>query len=112
MCHTPDKEPEQIRLSFDEKGFIYGWNKDKKEDIRKLSDLYSYLAYQSFVYRSKPFIEEIGRNGFFTYNKCKFFPEDKKIICDGKNFIVGESGFWRGEGYVWMNQKKNLNKLD
>ena len=101
----------KIKLSFDEYGMSMGFNRVSQTDIKNLTDLYMFLAKTTFQNRISKYINEISEKGYFLYDGCKFYPEERKIVFKNKEFFVAESSFLKGGGYIEM-RKKNFRVID
>ena len=95
---------EEITVSIDEGGFLFGWNSNKSSEIQSLTDFYLYLAENSFRLRLGRYLDEVNAKGYFTYDECQFYPR-QKIVFRGEEFPLGSSDFVRSPGYVELKHK-------
>lgn len=100
-----------IFLSIDEQTILFGLNVDKKEDIQGLKELYLHLLRTSFHHRVEHYMRELGDKGYFTYDTCRFCPNERTIYFRNKAFPVDSNDFLRGNGYIEIKQK-GMTSLD
>ncbi len=101
----------KIKLSFDEAGIFIGFNSDKKTDLKNLTDIYLFLSEKSFKERMDRYIKEIETEGYFLYDKCRFYPSERKIIFRSKEYPIDSSSLLKGAGYIEL-RKKEFGFLD
>ncbi len=95
-----------IKLSFNEAGWIiYGWNSNKKNDIKNLVELHAVLSAKTFSARLVQYQEQITKDGYFSYDGCLFYPSEK-IVFRNKEFLVASGTFLKGTNYIEMRPKK------
>ena len=82
-----------IAIQFDECGFLIGFNFDKKQEIRKLDDIFNYLSQSTLMNRAKQYIEQLEHDGYYSYKKYKFYPKTRIITYKNKSFDVSTSNF-------------------
>jgi hypothetical protein len=94
-----------IKLSFDETGVFFGFNRDRYNEIESLEQLYLVLAEKTFAKRMAIYTDKIETKGFFKYGGCTFSPQDQTIKYKKKTFQVKNTRFLRGPGYVLLKSK-------
>ena len=97
----------KLKLSFDEFSFWMGFNFNKKKDIKNLVHLYAFLAKKTFANRLEHYLRQISENGYFVYDNCRFYPNNK-IVFRKKEFPVKSSSFMKRCGYVGMRPKSGI----
>lgn len=98
----------EVRISVDEQGLFF--KKDKYAQIKTVVEFYSYLSNITFDRRVEFYESQIRDIGWFIYDKCNFFPNEK-IVFKGRDFKLNSTSFLRGYGYVEM-RKKDYGILD
>ena len=96
----------RVFLRIDEQTILFGLNVDRKEDIQGLKDLYLHLLSTSFEYRMEHYLRELRDKGYFTYDECRFCPEERTIYFRRRAFPVGTCNFLKGNGYVEIKEKE------
>jgi hypothetical protein len=91
-----------VNISIDEQGFL--WNKNRAQQIQTLADFYGFLMHVTFDRRLKFYEDQIGRNGFWLYDECHFYPH-KKVVFRGRDFDVDTSSFLRSYGNIELRRK-------
>lgn len=99
---------EKVNISVDELGFLF--NKNKSSQINTVVEFYSYLSSFTFKRRLSYYESQIKSNGYFIYDKCYFYSNDK-IVFRGKEFSLKSTSFLKGYGYIEM-RKKDFGMLD
>ena len=95
----------KITLIVDESTILFGLNRDKSNDLRKLENIYLYLARTTFKKRITFYNNQVKKNGFFVYDGCRFEPRAKKIIFRNKEFPIAETSFFREAGCIEFMKK-------
>jgi hypothetical protein len=98
----------KVNISVDELGFLF--NKNKSSQINTVVEFYSYLSSFTFKRRLSYYESQIKSNGYFIYDKCYFYSNDK-IVFRGKEFSLKSTSFLKGYGYIEM-RKKDFGMLD
>jgi hypothetical protein len=100
-----------IDVEIDESTIIFGWNTDRKADIKKLYDIYVSLSNLTFETRLAHYEADIRQHGYFVVGECRFYPYDR-IVFRKREFPLGTSDFLlNGVGAVEM-RKKDFGWLD
>ena len=61
----------------------------KKEDERRtLERIHWLMASKSLDKRAAKYIRDVETTGFFTWGKCRFFPQERKVSLNGKDFYL------------------------
>ena len=101
-----------IKIKFSESTMFVGFNLDKKHDIKNLLQLYIELSEKTFEYRLKQYINQITMEGFFIYDKCRFFP-NSKIVIKNVGYVIEDCNFLKSPGYITVKKKNPtiMNKM-
>lgn len=95
----------KIKITFNEATIFVGLNRNKKNEIESLKQLYYYLSQQSFEHRLAHYLRELEDNGYFEYDKCRFYPKKQVIVFRKKAFPLATYTLLRGKGYVEIRKK-------
>jgi hypothetical protein len=72
--------------------------------IANLRHLHAYLSYQSFQHRLERYLGELRHAGFFTYERCRFYPRTK-IVFGNKEIPVRTTRLRKGHGFVELRKR-------
>lgn len=84
--------------------------RDKPEERMEITRLYQIIASRTFEKRSQYYLSQVEANGYFVYDKCRFYPK-QKIVSGNKEHIVKELKWGRNSTYIFLT-KKNPSFLD
>src|SRR5680860_333170 len=107
---TLDSE-KTMNIRIDEASILFTLNFAKKKEINSLFELYQALASLTHQIRQKKYLNELKEYQFFTYDKCKFYPKEEKIIFRKKDFYLKDYKLLKFNGYVEI-RKKQFKTLD
>ena len=100
-----------INLKIDEASILFALNFDKKKEIKSLFEVYQVLASLTHQIRKNKYLSELKTYRFFTYEKCKFYPQEKKIIFRKKELDLEKYNLLKSKGFVEI-RKKEFKALD
>lgn len=88
-----------IKLAFTE---IY--KSKTRENLDNLISLYQFIAENTFNQRLQLYLCQVQKYGYFEYDECKFYPNDK-IVFKNKSFPINSSSFLKGGGVIELRPK-------
>ncbi len=98
----------RVKIVVDEQGVFF--NKNKSEEINTIAQFYGYLSQVTFEKRLESYEDQINNKGYFNYDDCTFYPNNK-IVFRGKEFPIRSSSFLKSYGVIEM-RKKNAGFMD
>src|SRR5680860_218839 len=87
-----------INLKIDEASILFALNFNKKKEIKSLFEVYQVLASLTHQIRKNKYLSELKIYRFFTYDKCKFYPQERMIIFRKKEFHLETNNLLKSKG--------------
>lgn len=84
--------------------------KDKPEERMEITQVYQKIASRTFKRRLQYYLSQIEANGYFVYDKCRFYPKEKIVIGNNEH-IIKDISWSKNPTYIYLN-KKNPGLLD
>lgn len=103
------RQEKPMYISVDEAPTIYGFIRDRSEDIVTCVALYRYLAQATFRNRLQPHLDSLSNSGYFTYEKHRFIPR-KMVAYKNKQYSLDEYLFVRYSDYILIRKKNHTWK--
>lgn len=94
----------EIKIAIMDNPIFLGLIGDRSNEVRTLRSIYGYLAKATFQKRLSTYIDQVERNGWFDYDKCRFIPR-KMIVYKDKEFHIGKDSFLKAAGYVELRSR-------
>lgn len=101
----------KVNIDIDEATIIYTLNRDRKNEIRNLTEAYQVISTKTYLIRKKKYLSELETYNFFTIDGCQFYPKDRKVVFRQKDFYRDSYSFLKSQGYVEI-RKKDYKALD
>ena len=99
----------RLNIRIDELGYIF--NTNKKKEIRSLVNVYEEILTKTYKIRKDKYLKELNINHYFSYDECKFYPNENKVKFRKKEFYLKEFYLQINRGYVVI-EKRNSKTLD
>jgi len=84
--------------------------KDKPEERSQITQAYQKISKRTADMRLSFYLDQLETNGYFVYEKCLFYPQEKVVI-GGKKFSLEDSQFSKSATHISLN-RKNPSFLD
>lgn len=96
----------KLKITVNEAGFFFGWNKNKSNELDYLLKIYSIITENTFEQRLQEYLTQLDQLGYFIYDECLFNPNKKTITFKNKEFPLSSSQFLKGAGYIELRPRE------
>ena len=100
----------KVNIQIDESTIFMGWNRDRKNEIATMKEIYAELMQRTVQARLAKYLEFQRRTGYFDYLEWHLTPPDS-FSHKGKSYRVSDYQLMKGPNYISF-EKKNKSAMD